>query len=336
MCWRVHIGLAHYGHSGLSVWLEAIWYQPHKGRRLQTHSSHPPAWLRSKDHCSSARRMWTKFTWNVPHQPKCVTDIILLLLFSTKIKKTNKPTKDLWDEELFRAAALVGWLVFFSLRYWTIRKYLLHTDPSARITERGGGGSGMIPVMLVMLVILTLLVILVMLVMVSMLVKVVAKRECREAARLGTVGHQSHPGHCPIHPNSSSLQFVTSTSDYWYLFGFCQCSLKAASFKLCSTWQSRSPHAMVHRSLDGEKKPSFLTLTFAQYNKRELVGSDSTLGGKMGANRQQIGKCSGRQNGKFHSTHQTADPGHICCPSSLSYLPLPPNLPIFVAPPGHR
>ena len=36
----------------------------------------------------------------------------------------------------------------------------------------------------------------------------------------------------------------------------------------------------------------------------------------MGANRQQIGKCSGRQNGKFHSTHQTADPGHICCPSS--------------------
>ena len=85
---------------------------------------------------------------------------------------------------------------------------------------------------------------------------------------------------------------------------------------------------MVHRSLDGEKKTSFLTLTFAQYSKRELVGSDSTLGGKMGANRQQIGKCSGRQNGKFHSTHQTADPGHICCPSSLIFAaaPKPPHI----------
>ena len=116
--WRVHIGLAQYGHSGLSVWLEAIWYQPHKGRRLQTHSSHPPAWLRSKDQCCSARRMWSKFTWNVPHQSKSVTGIILLLLFSTKIKKyqkkkANEPTGDLWGEEIFRAAALVGWLVFF-------------------------------------------------------------------------------------------------------------------------------------------------------------------------------------------------------------------------------
>ena len=108
---------------------------------------------------------------------------------------------------------LADW--YFFITVLKIRKYPLHTDPGARITERGGGGSGMIPVMLVMLVILTLLVILVMLVMVSMLVKVVAKRECREAARLGTVGHQSHPaGHCPIHPNSSSSQFVTSTSDY--------------------------------------------------------------------------------------------------------------------------
>ena len=85
---------------------------------------------------------------------------------------------------------------------------------------------------------------------------------------------------------------------------------------------------MVHRSLDG-KKTSLLTLTFAQYSKRELVGSDSTLGGKMGANRQQIGKCSGRQNGKFHSTHQTADPGHICCPSSsliFAAAPKPPHI----------
>ena len=78
---------------------------------------------------------------------------------------------------------------------------------------------------------------------------------------------------------------------------------------------------MIHRSLGGEKNTSLLT--FAQYSNRELVGSDSTLGGKMGANRQQIGKCSGRQNGKFHSTHQTADPGHICCPSPLIFAAAP-------------
>ena len=250
MCWRVHIGLAHYGHSGLSVWLEAIWYQPHKGRRLQTHSSHPPAWLRSKDHCSSARRMWTKFTWNVPYQSKSVTDIFSRQ-YQNKKTTTSQPETSEIKNFLEQQLWLADWY-FFALRYWKIRKYPLHTDPGARITERGGGGTGMIPVMLVMLVIRTLLVILMMLVMESMLVKVVAKRECREAARLGTVGHQNHPaGHCPIHPNSSSSQFVTSTSDYWYLFGFCQCSLKAASFKLCSTWQSRSPHAMVHRSLGG-------------------------------------------------------------------------------------
>ena len=106
----------------------------------------------------------------------------------------------------------------------------MHTGPGARITEGRGrddaidagdvgnyddvdgsddvGDSDDV-------VILVMLVILMMLVMVSMLVMVVAKRECREAARLGTVGHQSHPaGHCPIHPNSSSSLFVTSTSDY--------------------------------------------------------------------------------------------------------------------------